>query len=68
MMGIFQALLPTWAELHGGARHLDVGRSVRQALYLAAIAAVVGVVGLLFPNTLLQGTDVPARLQDDVRR
>src|SRR5205085_10647837 len=42
MMGIFQALLPTWAELHGAQRHLDVGRSVRQALYLAGLASVIG--------------------------
>jgi multidrug resistance protein, MATE family len=68
MMGIFQALLPTWAELHGARRHADVGRSVRQALYLAALASVVGVVGLLYPNVLLQGTEVPPALQDSVRQ
>ncbi len=67
LMGVLQALLPTWAELHGAGRHLDVGRSVRQALYLAVLAAVAGVFGLLFPNALLQGTQVPAVLQDDVR-
>ena len=32
MMGIFQALLPTWAELHGAERHADVGRSVTDSL------------------------------------
>jgi MATE family multidrug resistance protein len=67
LMGVFQALLPTWAELHGGGRTTDVGRSVRQALYLAALAAVLGVFGLLFPNALLQGTQVPAALQFRVR-
>jgi MATE family multidrug resistance protein len=67
LMGVLQALLPTWAELHGAGRSLDVGRSVRQALYLAVLAAVAGVFGLLFPNALLQGTQVPAALQDDVR-
>ncbi len=68
LMGVLQALLPIWAELHGGARHADVGRSVRQALYLAVLASVAGVVGLLFPNALLQATDVPPALQDDVRQ
>jgi MATE family multidrug resistance protein len=67
LIGIFQALLPAWAELHGAGRREDVGRSVRQALYLAAIAMVVGVFGMLFPNALLQGTQVPPALQDDVR-
>ena len=67
MMGIFQALLPTWAELHGAARHPDVGRSVRQALYLAGLASVVGVIGLLYPNALLHGTEVPPVLESTVR-
>jgi MATE family multidrug resistance protein len=68
LMGVLQALLPTWAELHGARRHHDVGRSVRQALYLAVLAAVVGVFGLLFPNALLHGTQVPEALQEDVRQ
>lgn len=67
LMGVLQALLPIWAELHGAGRRGDLGRSVRQALYLAALAAVAGVFGLLFPNALLQGTEVPAALQGDVR-
>ena len=67
LMGVLQALLPIWAELHGARRHADVGRSVRQALYLAILASVAGVFGLLFPNALLQGTQVPPALQDDVR-
>jgi MATE family multidrug resistance protein len=68
LMGVLQALLPVWAELHGAQRRAEVGRSVRQALYLAALAGVAGVVGLLFPNALLQRTEVPAALQDDVRQ
>ncbi len=68
LMGVLQALLPIWAELHGSGRHADVGRSVRQALYLALLASVAGVFGLLFPNALLQGTEVPPQLQDDVRQ
>lgn len=68
LIGVLQALLPIWAELHGAGRHAAVGRSVRQALYLAALACIVGVVGLLFPNAMLQGTEVPAALQDDVRQ
>ncbi|MEJ5989200.1 MATE family efflux transporter [Ramlibacter sp. PS3R-8] len=68
LMGVLQALLPTWAELHGAGRHQDVGRSVRQAVYLAVLAAVAGVFGLLFPNALLHATQVPEALQDDVRQ
>ncbi|HET8745065.1 MAG TPA: MATE family efflux transporter [Ramlibacter sp.] len=68
LMGVLQALLPIWAELHGAQRHPEVGRSVRQALYLAGLASIAGVFGLLFPNALLQGTEVPPALQEDVRQ
>ncbi|MGV3569222.1 MAG: MATE family efflux transporter [Ramlibacter sp.] len=68
LMGVLQALLPTWAELHGAGRRTDLGRSVRQALYLAVLAAVAGVCGLLFPGALLEATEVPEALQADVRQ
>jgi multidrug resistance protein, MATE family len=68
LMGLLQAQLPVWAELHGAARGPEVGRSVRQALYLAGIAACAGIIGLLFPGALLQWTEVPPSLQDDVRQ
>jgi MATE family multidrug resistance protein len=68
LIGIVQALLPAWAELHGGSRHHDLGRSVRQALYLALIGMVVGAVALLFPGPLLRWTEVPPRLEDEVSR
>jgi multidrug resistance protein, MATE family len=67
LMGVLQALLPTWAELHGAGRHDQVGRSVRQALYLSGLTMVVGVVALLFPGGLLGWTEVPTTLQGDVR-
>jgi multidrug resistance protein, MATE family len=63
LMGMLQALLPTWARLHGAKRHEDVGRSVRQALYLAAFALVVGAWALLFPEAILRWTEVPPTLQ-----
>lgn len=90
LMGMLQALLPTWAELHGKAlaappasrpapsgqgedtgncrRQEDVGRSVRQALYLGAFAMLAGGWALLFPGPLLRWTEVPLPLQDEVGR
>lgn len=68
LMGVLQSLLPIWAELHGAGRRPEVGRSVRQALYLAVLACIAGVLGLLFPNALLDATEVPPRLQQDVRQ
>ena len=66
LMGGLQALLPIWAELHGGRRTADVGRSVRQSLYLCAAAIALGMALLLFPAPLLRWTQVPAAMRDDV--
>jgi multidrug resistance protein, MATE family len=68
LMGVMQALLPVWAELHGAGREAEIGRSVRQALYLCGVTIVVGVVALLSPGPLLRWTAVPAALQDEVRQ
>lgn len=67
LMGMLQALLPVWAELHGAQRHAEVGQSVRQALYLCAITAGLGMWALLCPDLLLNWTQVPRALQADVR-
>jgi MATE family multidrug resistance protein len=67
LMGILQALLPVWAELHGAQRYAEVGRSVRQALYLCALTAGLGMWALLHPDWLLTWTEVPLDLQSDVR-
>jgi len=67
LMGILQALLPVWAELYGAQQHAEVGRSVRQALYLCAITSALGMWALLCPGPLLNWTQVPQDLQSDVR-
>jgi MATE family multidrug resistance protein len=66
LMGVLQAQLPVWAELHGGRRHEEVGRSVRQALYLCVATMAAGIALLLSPRTLLQLTEVPVGLQGEV--
>ena len=68
LMGVMQALLPVWAELHGAQRTFDVGRSARQALYLCALATLPGMAVLLFPGPLLQATQVPESMQAEVER
>jgi MATE family multidrug resistance protein len=65
--GMMQALLPVWSELHGGNRHAEIGRSVRQALYISAGAAGLGITGLWFPDPWLSWTQVPTELWPDVR-
>ncbi|MDP3135764.1 MAG: MATE family efflux transporter [Burkholderiaceae bacterium] len=67
LMGVMQALLPVWAELHGARRAPELGRSVRQALYLCALTMGVGLVVLLFPGPVLRWTEVPEPLQAVVK-
>ena len=66
LMGVLQALMPVWAELHGARQAPALGRSVRQALYLCVCAMGVGMAALLFPAPLLRWTQVPAELQAQV--
>jgi MATE family multidrug resistance protein len=66
LMGVLQALLPVWAELHGGGRGAEVGRSVRQSLYLAGIAIVAGMAMLLSPGAVLRLTQVPPEMRGEV--
>ncbi|MDD0814160.1 MATE family efflux transporter [Curvibacter sp. HBC28] len=68
LMGVLQALLPIWAELQGAGRPEAVGRSVRQSLYLGAVAAVLGMGLLLWPEPALEWTQVPEALRPDVRQ
>lgn len=65
--GLLQALLPVWAELQGAGRQAEIGRSLRQALYLVAAATVLGIAGLWFPDFWLSATEVPPELWPDVR-
>ena len=67
LMGMLQALLPVWAELHGANKNVAVGQSVRQALYLCLLTSLIGMAALAFPGPLLNWTRVPEALQAEVR-
>lgn len=67
LMGVLQALLPVWAELRGGGRGHEIGRSVRQSLYLAAACALLGCGALLAPAPLLRWADVPPAMRAEVQ-
>lgn len=66
LMGIMQALLPIWAELHGARHHVEVGRSLRQSLYLCMAATAIGVLVLLSPQPLLRWAEVPSDMHEPV--
>ncbi|KGH18399.1 MATE family efflux transporter [Comamonas thiooxydans] len=68
LMGIFQALLPLWSEQRGAGQPLAIGQSLRQSMYLCAMACVLGMAVLLMPGALLHWTGVPDVLQLEVKR
>jgi MATE family multidrug resistance protein len=68
LIGVVQALLPRWAELHGAGRHDKLGWSLRQSLYLGGFIVAAGMAALLFPAHLLRWAQVPELIRDDVRR
>ena len=65
--GLMQALLPVWSELRGAGASVQVGKSVRQALYLCLSVSLIGTLALLFPDPWLNYTSVPEALQENVR-
>ena len=67
LMGLLQALLPIWSEMHGARRHAAIGPSLRQSLYICAMACVPGMALLFHPEPILRWTEVPAELQATVQ-
>ena len=59
LIGIVQALLPIWAELLGANKHREIGRSLRQSIYLSGLITTLGMAALLFPGALLRWAQVP---------
>jgi MATE family multidrug resistance protein len=64
LLGILQALLPMFAELHGAKQHQQIGAVFRQGIYLWVGLSVLGVLLLMAPEFLLGWTGVPTHLQD----
>ena len=67
LMGLLQALLPIWSEMHGAKRHADMGPSLRQSLYICLGASILGMAVLFFPAPILRWTEVPTDLQPMVQ-
>ncbi|WP_087642511.1 MATE family efflux transporter [Caballeronia choica] len=64
LTGILVALQPIAGQLFGAAREKEIGEEVRQALWLAAVLAVIGFVLLYFPEPLLGLADAPPALHE----
>lgn len=66
LMGLLQATLPVLSELHGAAQAPEMGRVMRQSIYIWAAASALGMALLLNAHWVLQWTDVPTALQPSV--
>jgi MATE family multidrug resistance protein len=66
LMGLLQATLPMLSELHGAARAPEMGRVMRQTIYIWAAASALGMWLLLHARIALQWTDVPLALQPSI--
>lgn len=66
LQAMVQAQLPVWAELRGGGRGPEMGRSVRQVVWLCLAGIVLGMGALLFPGPLLRWAEVPPHLEQQV--
>jgi len=67
LIGIVQALLPIWAELLGANKHREIGRSLRQSIYLSGFITTLGMAALLFPGALLRWAQVPEAMLGEIQ-
>jgi MATE family multidrug resistance protein len=67
LIGIVQALLPIWAELLGADKQPEIGRSLRQSLYLSGFITIAGMTALLLPGALLRWAQVPVAMLAEVQ-
>lgn len=66
LMGVLQATLPMLSELHGARRPRDMGRLVRQSLYIWVTTSALGMVLLMNAGVALGWTEVPAELRPSI--
>jgi MATE family multidrug resistance protein len=63
LMGVLQATLPMLSELHGARRARDMGRLMRQSLYIWVATSALGMALLTHAGLALEWTQVPADLR-----
>lgn len=65
LLGVTQAMLPIWAELHGAKKESAIGQSFRQSLYLCAVTSAIGMLILFNPAPIFRWTQVPEALRQE---
>lgn len=67
-MGVVMALGPIIAQLYGAGRLHDIGREMKQGLWLVIGMSLVGGLILAFPHAVLALTGAPEAIQDKAVR
>ncbi|MDS4076291.1 MAG: MATE family efflux transporter [Candidatus Accumulibacter sp.] len=68
LAGILQAVAPIAAQLHGAGRHDEIAAALQQALWLALLLAVPGVLLLTHPQPLLSLSTIDALVEEKTRQ
>ena len=63
LMGVLQATLPLFSELHGAGKPRDVGRLLRQSIYIWLATSLIGMALLMNSSLALEWTQVPPELR-----
>ena len=66
LIGVMQANMPMFAELHGAGRASDIGRLWRQSIYLWLALSAVGMLMLFNSRLVLEWTSVPDTLRTEI--
>jgi MATE family multidrug resistance protein len=66
LLGVLQAMLPVFAELHGANASHNIGKQFHQGLYLLVALSCLGMVILVSPEFILHWTEVPKELNQGV--
>jgi MATE family multidrug resistance protein len=67
LAGILQAIAPTVAHLHGAGREREIAGVLQQALWLALLLAIPGVLILLHPEPLLALSRIDPMVESKAR-
>jgi len=62
--GVMQSLTPTFGQLYGAGQFREIGREVRQGVWLAVFLSVIGSLVLFFPAPLLSISRAPPELAE----
>ncbi|MDI9336514.1 MAG: MATE family efflux transporter, partial [Gammaproteobacteria bacterium] len=66
LMSLLNATLPIMSEMRGGKKYAEIGRTLRQSLYLWGITSLLGLLLLHHAEFILQGVGVPKEIHADI--